>query len=139
MGMSDDSDYPLKFVLSSKHFKKKISDISKISKELTIIKDGSGPLQLTYDEAVMINYNGVYPHSEKMFLESKIAPDDTFSVSVSIGYIKPFSNSNFGENIKICASKFGNISMSTNLDRTSRGYAVEIKVFTGTKPQDSEK
>ena len=79
----DDSDYPLKFVLSSKHFKKKISDISKTSESLTIIKEGDGPLQLTYDESKMINYNGVYPFPQKIALESRIAADDTFSVSVS--------------------------------------------------------
>jgi hypothetical protein len=131
----DDNAYPIKFTLSGKYFKKKISDIGKISESLTIIKEGNNPLQLTYDESKMINYNGVYPNSEKISLDSSIPLDDTFSVSVLVGYIKPFSNANIGGNVRICASKTDKLSLSTQLGKTTRGFACEVKVFTEIKQQ----
>jgi hypothetical protein len=131
----DDSQYPIKFTLNGKYFKKKISDIGKISDSLTIIKEGNNPLQLTYDESKMINYNGIYTNSEKISLESSIPVDDTFAVSVLVGYIKPFSNANIGGNVRICASRVDKLSLSTQLGKTTRGFACEVKVFTEIKQQ----
>jgi hypothetical protein len=126
----DDVEYPIKFTLSSKHLKRKINDISKVSNNLIIIKEGDNPLQLTYEEAKMINYNGVYNNNEKINLKSNITPTDTFMISTKVSHIRPFSNSNFGENVHIAASRVNNISFTTLLDKSSVGaYIVEVKVF----------
>jgi hypothetical protein len=129
----DDSGYPVKFTLNGKHFKRKISDIGKISDSLTIIKEGDGNLQLTYEESKMINYNGVYTNSDKILLDSTMKNDDILVVNVLVGYIKPFSGANIGDNVRICASTTDKLSLSTYLDKTTRGYACEIKVFVDIK------
>lgn len=129
----DDKEYPIKFVLSSKHFKKKVSDIRKLSPVLTIQKIGDEPLLFTYDEAKKVNYNGVYTKPDKIRLTSKVAADDIFSVSVVIDYIKPFSNSNIGDEVFIAADKREKISFMTFLDKKDSGYVASLKVFTEVK------
>jgi hypothetical protein len=131
----DDSQYPLRFTLSGKYFKRKITDMGKISKTLTIIKDGDEPLQLTYEDTKMISYNSDYKNGEKISLMSRIAAGDILSVSVLIGYIKPFSNSNIGDRVTIAASKNegDRLSLSTSLGATTQGSLIEVKVFVEIK------
>lgn len=129
----DDTNYPVKFVLSSKHFKKKINDIKKFSPVFCIQKNGDEPLQFTFDNARKVNYNGVYKSSNKIKLQSQIAADDLFSVSVNIEYIKPFSNANIGENVYIAAHKYEKLSLMTFLDKKDDGYVCTIRVYTETK------
>lgn len=125
----DDSQYPLQFTLSGKYFKRKITDMGKISKSLTIIKDGNEPLQLTYEDTTMISYNSDYRNAEKIKLVNKIEPGDILNISVLIGYIKPFSNSNIGDRVTIAASKQDRLSLSTSLGQTVHGMLIEVKVY----------
>ncbi len=131
----DDTNYPIKFRISSKHFKTRINNIRKLSPIFTIQKAGNDPLQFTFDKALKVNWTGVYNDSEKIDLKSTIAPDDIFSVSVYIDYIKPFSNSNIGEDVYIAADKREKMSFMTLLDKsqTTDGYAACVKVYTELK------
>ncbi len=128
-------NYPLKFKLGSKYFKRRVSDISKSSKTLTIQKNGEGPLQLTFEKekGKQIEYNGVYVNSGKISLNSSIPNDDILSVSVIVNYIKPFSNSNVGDEVELAIDRKEKLCLTTWLDKSSGGYAVEIKVFTEIK------
>lgn len=130
----DDTNYPIKFKISSKHFKNRISNIRRLSPTFTIQKCGNEPLQFTFDKAQKVNWIGVYNDSKKIGLESTLPPDDIFSVSVYIDYIKPFSNSNIGEEVFIAADKREKMSFMTRLDKKDTDcYACVIKVFTEIK------
>ena len=126
----DDTNYPIKFKISSKHFKMRIGNIRKLSPTFTIQKTGTDPLQLTYDKAQKVNWSGVYPDSDKISLISTLPIDDVFSVSMCIDYIKPFSNSNIGEEVFIAADKREKMSFMTRLDKKDIGWAACVKIFT---------
>ncbi len=129
----DDSAYPIKFKLPSKHLKARINNIRKISPVIIVQKVGNGPIQLTFDKARNVNFTGVYKDSDKIDLKSTIADDDIFSVSVEIDYVKPFSNSNIGDDVLIAADKTERISFMTCLDKKDIGYACSVKIFTEIK------
>lgn len=127
----DDSGYPVKFTMSSKHFKKKIDDISKFSKKMAIQKTADGPLQLSFDEIKnKINYNGVYRSAEKIQLQAILEPDDMFMVSIFIENIKPFSTLNLGDAVTIAADKSKKLSLTTSLDVVDLRPAAVVKVYT---------
>jgi hypothetical protein len=133
----DDTEYPIKFKLSAKHFKNQINNIRKLSNVFTIQKCGADPLQFTFDKAHKVNWTSVYNDNSKISLESKIEPDDIFSVSVDIDYIKPFSNSNIGDEVFIAADKHEKMSFATFLDYKDMGNEViatcQVKVYTEIK------
>ncbi|QYB17701.1 hypothetical protein PV-S19_0337 [Pacmanvirus S19] len=129
----DDSNYPIKFKISSKHFKTKLNNIRKISPTFTIQKCGDEPLQFTFDKAQMVNWVGVYNDPEKIELKSTITDDEIFNVSVPIDWIKPFSNSNIGDDVYIAADKREKMSFMTMLDKKDIGYAACVKVYTEIK------
>lgn len=128
--LDNDTDYPLKFKISAKHLKFKINTIKKSSKHFIIQKVGNGPIQFTYNEAQKVGFTGVYNDQEKMDIKSTILHDDIFSVSVNISYVKPFSNSNIGEEVIIAADNEKKISFTTCLDKKDIGHACRIKIFT---------
>lgn len=129
----DDSDYPLKFKISSKHFKTKINNIGRLSPTFTIQKYGDEPLQFTFDRAQKVNWTGVYHDASKINLKSSLDEDEIFSVSVPIDYIKPFSNSGIGDDVYISADKKKKISFATEIDKKDIGYACTVKIFTQIK------
>jgi len=130
----DDTNYPIKFKISSKHFKAKLNNIYRISKTFTIQKCGDEPLQFTFDKAAQkVNWTGVYNDSEKIDLKSTLAEDEIFNVSMFIDYIKPFSNSNIGDDVYIAADKREKMSFMTMLDKKDIGYSCCIKVYTEIK------
>jgi len=129
----DCADYPVKFVLTSKHFKSLISNVRKLSQVITLQKVGDGPIQFTYPKAQRVNWTGVYSGSAKLLLESTLEPDEIFLISINIDYIKPFSGSNIGDTVKIAAHPTKRISFVTNLDRTDNGYACCVTIFTEIK------
>lgn len=135
--IDDDTNYPIKFRVTSKHFKTQVNRIRKLSPVMTIQKCSNTPLQFTYDKAQKVNWTGVYNDSEKIGLESNLAEGDIFHVSVVIDYIKPFANSNIGDLIIIAADKREKISFMTLLDQkiigTETHYAASVKIFTEVK------
>lgn len=126
----NDTDYPLKFKFTSKHFKATINNIRPLSHHLTIQKAGNDSLQLTFDRAQKVNWADVYPDSEKINLKSDVDENDIFTVSVNIDYIKPFSNSTIGEDVFIAVHQTSKISFMTQLDKNDLGYAAYVKIFT---------
>lgn len=129
----DDSNYPIKFRVSSKHFKSKINNIRKLSPTFTVQKCGNDPLQFTFDRAQIVNWTGVYNDAAKIDLKSSLAPDDIFNVSVTIDYIKPFANSVIGDEVYISADKRKRMSFTSVLDRKDTSFAALVKVFTDIK------
>lgn len=129
----DDTDYPIKFQLTSKHFKSRINHIRELSPTLTIQKSGDDPLQFTFDKAQKIHWTSVYNDPEKIKLKSTILPDDIFNASVVIDYIKPFSNSSIGDEVFIAADKHKKMSFMTRLDKRDPGWTCWVKIYTDIK------
>ncbi len=129
-GLDDDTNYPLKFKFAAKHFKNRINNIKKLSATAIIQKVGDGPLQFTCDKVQKINFAGIYNDPDKIELKSMLGADDIFSISVNINYIKPFSNSNIGDDVYIAVDHVGKISFMTYLDKKDIGYACCVKIFT---------
>jgi len=129
----DESNYPISFKISSKHFKTTINNSRKISQTFTIQKCGDEPLQFTFDKPQKVNWIGVYNDPEKINLQSSLKDDDIFIVSVFIDHIKPFSNSNIGEEVFIYADKKEKMCFMTRMDKKDIGWACSVKIFTEIK------
>lgn len=134
-GIKDnDTDYPIKFSLSSKHFKNRVSHIKKQGKIMMIEKNGNDPLRITSEIDHKINDAGVYQNSEKIGLRSTVAADDIFITSVFVDYIKPFSDTTIGDMVHISAHKTEKLSMLTHVDSCDNNtWACTIKIFTEIK------
>lgn len=136
--INDDTNYPVKFEFTSKHFKSQIKAINDLSPMFTIQKNGLDPLQITFDKAQSVQWTGIYPDSSAIKLKSTVAADDIFCVDMIIDNIKPFSNSNIGDFVQIAASMTEKMSFTTCLDRVespdnSPEYACKIKIYTEIK------
>jgi hypothetical protein len=127
----DDLNYPIKFTLPGKYFKKIVSDISSFSDTLTIEKAGGAPL--TFIHKSTNKYIVKCP--EKINLVSTISDDDIFSSSVFVGYIKPLSGSHLSDYIKISADSRKNMIFNIKMDASNiqvKDYAITIQVNTST-------
>ena len=136
------SGYPISFNLPSKSFKRLINDFDSHSDILTIIKNGTDPLQLTYEEVKKITLSTSYNNSDKINLKSTIKDDDILSVSIHTSNIKPFSNASIGDIVYITVDKNKPICFSTKLDKISIekqdgtydiGYVCEVSVLSEIK------
>lgn len=119
--------YPLKFELPGKYFKKLINDISVFSELFTIEKVNDSPLRFIYKNInnTIKGYNICKDH-DKLKLESTLQPDDIFSVSIRIDYIKALSNSLLSDSIKIYADKENDIIFNLLIDNG----VFEILIYT---------
>jgi hypothetical protein len=133
--IDDDSMYPIKFKLATKHFKTLINNVKKLSPIITLQKVGDEPIRFTYSKSQKVNWVGIYNDKEKIDLKSNLGPDDIFSVSLSIDYIRPFSNSNIGDEVYISAHQNNKMAFTTFLDKKEDGYVACIKIYTEIKDQ----
>lgn len=125
----DNSDYPIKFVLPSKYFKKLVNDICSFSDTLTINKIGSCPLTFSYtskDKTVKSNHIVQDPAAIK--LVGLVADDDIFSSSIQVDYIKPLSSSLLSDHISISADIHKNMIFKIDVD----GNTIQILISTNT-------
>lgn len=134
----DDTNYPIRFKISSAHFRTEITNIKKFSPYFNIEKHGKDDLMITYDNNCDINYQ--CPYSDKSIeLLSTISENESFSVKLSIDYIKPFSSTTLGDDIYIAADKMKSISFMTQMDKCDPGYAATVRVFTEVyKPKEAK-
>jgi hypothetical protein len=125
----DSTNYPIKFALPGKYFKKFINDISSFSDTLTINKIGSSSLTFSYtskDKTVKSKHIVQSPESIK--LVSLVSDDDIFSSSVQIDYIKPLSSSLLSDFVSISADTHKNMIFQVDVDNKT----IEILVNTNT-------
>lgn len=112
-----DENYPIKFELPSKHFKKLISDINTSGSDIvTLKKNGDEPISFTYEAAKKLTLDSKYNNNEKIKLRSTLASDDIFSISIPIKRIRPFSDSVIGDTVCIAADKYGDFSLWSYVD-----------------------
>lgn len=126
----NETQYPLKFTLSSKYFKRKIGNLQKIGEYLNIQKIGGEPLQLGCGEKAPVKWTSTNYDDKLIELQSKLGDGEIMNVSLMINYIKPFSESNIGDKVYIAIDKKERACFSTYLDRVNNGWTCSIKVFT---------
>jgi hypothetical protein len=119
--------YPLKFELTGKYFKKLINDVSTFSEIFTIEKVNNNPLQFIYKNInnTIKGFN-ICKDSNKIKLQSTLAENDIFSVSIRIDYIKALSNSLLSDKIKIYADSENDLVFNLLIDNGS----FEIIIYT---------
>jgi hypothetical protein len=107
-------NYPIKFELPCKFFKKLINDIYVFNEVFTIEKS-SGPLSFTYKNITntVKGYN-ICRDEKKINLVSTVT--DIFSVSIQIDYLKAVSNSLLADNIKIYADSERDLVLNMTID-----------------------
>lgn len=126
----DDTNYPIKFTLPGKYFKKFINDISSFSDTLTIDKVGPTPLTFSYtskDKTVKSKH--IVQSPDSINLISTIADDDIFSSSVQIDYIKPLSSSLLSDQISISAHTHENMIFKISVDNETIGVLVNTNTI----------
>lgn len=128
--LPDTSSYPIQFKLSSKYFKTKISNIKKLSDEFMIQKMRSDPLQFNFEKNQKVNLISVYNDPASIELKCSLAPDDIFSVTIVIDYIKPFSNANISDDVYIAVDKNRPLSFTSYLDKRNGENVCCIRVLT---------
>lgn len=128
----DDSAYPIRFRISTKYFKKAITTVSKDAKRFTIQKNGAQPLQLTIgrSQGSNVGWTEVYQESDKISLQSQIANDDIFNVSVEISNILAFCKYALGDDIYVAADKEKRIMFQCFADRKEIGWTISVKIFS---------
>jgi hypothetical protein len=124
----DDTDYPIKFSLPSKYFKKLITDLnSESAKTWTITKPGAADLTFTYenkDKSVSGMYVAKCP--SLIELRSTVAADDIFSASVFVEHIRALSGALLSDKIFISADTHLNMIFRIVVDRG----AVQVNMST---------
>lgn len=130
----DYKNYPIKFELSSKFFKKAISDIASFNEDtheqfLTIEKMKGIPLQFKYQTITKtIRAYTIFKDTKKIKLESTIGEKDIFSVSIRIMNIKPLSDSPISDTIKIFVDNHKDIVFQLNIDDGTFDFLIFTKI-----------
>lgn len=139
--IADEIDYPLKFDLPFKYFKKKVTDFKLLGDIMKIEKCGNSSLRLSYNFSNKKgDQNTYYKNPVKINLKSQIAPDEIFSTSVFLDYIKPLAGSLISDNIQISACVDKKLIFTMYLDHDEKPSKekitgterCEIKVITET-------
>lgn len=127
--MFDSSNYPIKFTLPGKYFKKFINDTSSFSDTLTITKIGASPLTFSYNSKdKTVKSKHIVQSPEAIKLVSLVSDDDIFSSSVQIDYIKPLSGSLLSDFVSIAADTHKNMIFQVEIDNKT----IEVFVNTNT-------
>lgn len=107
--------FPIEFQLSSKQFKKSVTDASHYSDTITFEKLGTHPLQLTYNR-VGVAYNEVYRTPEKIFLRSEVKEGEIFRCTVSIANIKSLAAAMVTDTVRIFSREDDDILFRSEID-----------------------
>jgi hypothetical protein len=123
----NEDEYPLNFTLPAKHFKEEINGISQLSVRFSIEKNYGEPLSFSFENhKTKTIMNSPYLNEKKIKLNSMVADDDIFAVSIKIDYIKPFANTKLGDDIELFVACDKKIMFKTQLD----GEVCTVRVYT---------
>lgn len=123
-----DMNYPIKFELPGRYFKKMISDIKGFSEQITIRQDScSHPLIFEYmTKDKKIKSEDVVKNSKIINFQSSIQADDMFRTSFKIDYVKPISSALLADSIVICAHESKPLMFVVLVDSNT----VDIRILT---------
>lgn len=123
-----DEDYPIKFELPGRYFKKMISDVRAFSDQITIRQDSyDEPLifeYITHDKK--INSENIVRNSKVIKFTSDIKEVDTFRSSFKIDYVKPISSALLSENVSIYAHERKPLMFIVGMDNNT----IELRILT---------
>lgn len=122
--------YPIQFQLTSKLFKKIITDMASFSNTFTIEKIKGIALQfscMTPEKTIKVKH--IYKNEGKIKLKSTILEDDIFSVSTKIDYIKALSNSLIGDTINFYVDKEEDIVFKLIIDNGTFDLTIYTKII----------
>ena len=134
-----ENDYPLKFELPFRYFKKKVTDFKLLGEIMKIEKHGEHPLRLNYNFS---NNKGdqstLFKNPSKINLKSNIHTGEIFSTSVYLDHIKPLAGSLISDTIQISASIDKKLIFTSLLDQDENpskekiagSERCEIKILT---------
>lgn len=106
---------PIEFQLTSKQFKKSVTDASHYSDTITFEKLGDHPLQFTYNR-VGIAYNEVYRTPEKVYLRSEVKEGTIFRCTVAIANIKSLASAMVTDHVRIYCREDSDLLFRSEID-----------------------
>lgn len=123
-----DMEYPIKFELPGRYFKKMISDIKGFSEQITIRQDSNEhPLIFEYiTKDKKIKSEDVVKNGKIIKFQSTIGADDMFRTSFKIDYVKPISSALLADSILICAHETKPLMFMVLVDSNT----VDIRILT---------
>jgi hypothetical protein len=131
-------DYPIKFDLTARYFKKKISDCDPLCDILRIEKTGYEDLHFSYvfkDKHGCLN--SYFKNPGKINLISYLDDGEIFSTGFHLEHVKPFSSALIADEITISADKDNALIFTAYLDREERTFVPEadptVKVKSPSK------
>lgn len=130
--LSYEDDYPVRFRLPFKYFKKRVSDFRLLGDTLYISGDHSN-IRFSYQfNTRKGNHISHFMQPEKIELESRLT-DDAFAPAVRLDHIRPVASSLISEYIYISADYTRNLIFSIYLDTdkdTPKRGTCTIKIIT---------
>jgi len=135
-----EEEYPIRFEMMFKQFKKKIVNANSLLTSISIQKDGKRPLMFTGPyEGKDGKYIDPFPNSQKIKLKSTVPEDEFFVATVSLNYIKPLAGSLVSDYITIAAHESKCLIFTIMLDEEMAGKVpkpgtevCQIKILTET-------
>lgn len=123
--------YPLSFALDSRHLRRKIAELRKVSQRLVVRKFGSAPLEITFGDSAHITYTGVYDAPEKIKLHSAIADTETFVSTVNIEQIRPLMAITLADSITVYADHSAPMAFQVGFGICTESvrYAIVAQLF----------
>jgi hypothetical protein len=123
-----DVEYPIKFELPGRYFKKMISDIKGFSEQITIRQDSvDNPLVFEYiTKDKKIKSEDVVKNGKIIKFQSSIKHDDMFRTSFKIDYVKPISSALLADSISIWAHEAKPLMFMVLIDSNT----VDIRILT---------
>lgn len=111
----DSAMFPLQFTMTSKEFKKTVSDASSYSTKITIEKQIDAALTLKYDND-NIDYNEVYLNDQTIKLICNV---DYYECTIKIANIKSLASSIVTDNVTIMCGKDDYVLLRCDIDEKS--------------------
>ena len=134
--LNGEENYPIRFKLPYKYFKKDINDYSVLTDELKLEKKGeNGHLKYTYNtKNGKIKHESKFKKSDLIDLTCTLKDEELFIVSFQVEFVKPFANALISEYVYISANSNNRLIFSCFLDDNSAGGkpgpVCVVKVFT---------
>jgi hypothetical protein len=118
--------FPIEFKLTSKQFKKTVTDAQHHSTQLTVEKLGkTRPLQFTYHKSGL-RYNEVYRSGEKIELRSEVKEGTIFRCTVNTAYVKSLAAAMVTDTIRIYCRQDDDMLFRSSIDALVMSTFVKI-------------
>jgi hypothetical protein len=113
----DDKIYRLSFELNKKNFKKIIGDIETVSSKFIIEKiSGNEPLKFKYNSDESLYSQEEFLNPKEIALQSNMYANEIIAATISVSNVKPISNSQIAENVRIYVDSQLKLLLSFNID-----------------------